>query len=277
MSAEAPAPVPSIKIDPTSSGTSEPGAPGAVVTQSEALLADPSPDAAMTTEPEAPGAVAPQCEALLADPSPDAAMTTKVGAEPAVKPAAIPLPTSPPNYLFLGVVSLITLGFDLGSKIWAKDRLGDDKSFADRHIDFIPKLLELRLARNKGGGWGLLQEESELLLRPFFFSMSFLAVIFIVSRYRRLTPGQTAMKWGLPLVLGGALGNLVNRIQYNYVLDFIAVYTKWGGENHQWSTFNIADVAIVAGVSLMAFDMFNSRKPAKRAAVATADEAPRAL
>ena len=136
--------------------------------------------------------------------------------------------------------------------------------------------VSLTYARNKGGAWGLLQEESESVRRPFFFGISLLAVIFIVSLYRRLTPEQTALKWGLPLVLGGALGNLINRIQYSHVIDFIDVYAKWGGENHHWPTFNIADVAIVAGVGLMAIDMFTSRKPKAVAPAASAEEAHRA-
>jgi signal peptidase II len=255
MSDEAPSPDPSTEIDPTSSGAPSPDAPGS---------------AAPTTEEAAPGA------AVTAEEKPEAALAAKIEATPAVKPADPTVPTPRPNYLFLGLVSIVTLALDLGSKIWAKSHLEDAKSFADRHVDVIPKLMSLTFARNKGGAWGLLQEESESVRRPFFFSISLLAVIFIVSLYRRLTPDQTALKWGLPLVLGGALGNLVNRIQYNFVVDFIDVYAKWGGENHHWPTFNIADVAIVAGVGLMAIDMFTSRKPAKPAPVASAEEAPRA-
>lgn len=258
MSDEAPSPKPATEIDPTSSGTPSPEAPG-----SAAPTSDAPPSAEATAEPK-----------------PEAPLVAKVDADTEVKPAAAAAPTQPPalrpNYLFLGVVAIITLALDLGSKIWAKGHLEDAKSFADKHIEVIPKFMAFTFARNKGGAWGLLQDESESVRRPFFFSISLLAVIFIVSLYRKLTPDQTALKWGLPLVLGGALGNLVNRIQYNYVVDFIDVYAKWGGENHHWPTFNIADIAIVAGVGLMAVDMFTSRKPQTPAPVASAEETPRA-
>ena len=254
MSDEAPSPDPSAEIDPTSSGTSEPAEPGSA----------------------APTAESPSSTGSITEPKAESALGAKTAVAPAVKPADSAPATPRPNYLFLGLVSIVTLALDLGSKVWAKGHLEDAKSFADRHIDVIPKLMSLTFARNKGGAWGLLQEESESVRRPFFFGISLLAVIFIVSLYRRLTPDQTALKWGLPLVLGGALGNLVNRIQYNFVVDFIDVYAKWGGENHHWPTFNIADVAIVAGVGLMAIDMFTSRKPVKAAPVASAEEAPRA-
>jgi signal peptidase II len=260
MSDEAHSPKPSTEGGPISSGTSEPGVPGE---GAPTTTAAPSLDAEAIAEPR---------------PGPDAALglAPETALAPKVETAVVvPLPVRP-NYLFLGVVSLISLGLDLGSKVWAKGHLEDAKSFADRHVDVIPRLLSLTFAKNKGGAWGLLQEEPESVRRPFFFSISLLAVIFIVSLYRRLTPEQTALKWGLPLVLGGALGNLVNRIQYNYVVDFIDVYAKWGGETHHWPTFNIADVAIVAGVGLMAIDMFTSRKPKTVAPAASAEEAHRA-
>ena len=252
MSDEAQKPAPSHDGDPTSTGTLEAGS------------AAPTTDA--VTEPEAAAIAEPQGDAIVA-PSADVIVAP---------PAPVVAPPPRPNYVFLGVVSLISLALDLGSKVWAKGHLEDAKSFADRHIEVIPRFLSLTFAKNKGGAWGLLQDESEAVRRPFFFSISLLAVIFIVSLYRRLTPDQTALKWGLPLVLGGALGNLVNRIQYNYVVDFIDVYAKWGGETHHWPTFNVADVAIVAGVGLMAIDMFTSRKPKTIAPAASAEEAPRA-
>ncbi|MFO0758264.1 MAG: signal peptidase II [Byssovorax sp.] len=211
-----------------------------------------------------------------AAPSPEAA--SPPAASPPVAPlveAAKPAEgTHHPSYVFLGVVSVVSLALDLGSKWWAKARLEDAKSYVDRHIEVIPNYFSFAFARNKGGAWGLLQNEPESIRRPFFLGISVLAVLFIVSLYRRLTPQQTALKWGLPLVLGGALGNLVNRIQYNFVVDFIDVYYKTGHEEHHWPTFNIADVAIVVGVGLMAVDMFTSRRPVKTSAAADVSIAP---
>jgi len=190
-------------------------------------------------------------------------------ASPPASSQDAPPPAWRPSYGFLIVVSLVTLAADLGSKWWAKVRLEDAKTFAERHIDVVKGWFSFHFARNLGGAWGLLQDEPESIRRPFFLGISVLAIIFIVSLFRKLTPQQTALKWGLPLVLGGALGNLVNRIQYNYVIDFIDFQYK----GHHWPTFNIADVAIVAGVGLMAIDMFTPRRDAARPvlAVASAD------
>jgi signal peptidase II len=137
--------------------------------------------------------------------------------------------------------------------------------------------LTFTLAYNKGGAWGLLQDSSELVRLPFFLAVSVLAVLFIVSLYGKLGSGQTALKWGLPLVLGGALGNLSDRITRSSVIDFIdyradwvlamnrgiaKVAKGWSLTDH-WPTFNVADIAICVGVGLMAVDMFTSRRAAE--------------
>lgn len=165
-----------------------------------------------------------------------------------------------PSYGFLAVVSLVSLAADLGTKWWATTNL-DTRAFPAKRVELIADHVELVFARNKGGAWGIFQGQHESIRLPFFFAISLAAVVFIVSLYRKLTPEQVALKWGLPLVLGGALGNLVDRIRYGHVVDFIDVFYK----THHWPTFNIADVAIVAGVGLMAVDMFTSRKPKKPA------------
>jgi signal peptidase II len=140
--------------------------------------------------------------------------------------------------------------------MWAKARLDTATEWSERHIDVIKGYWAFRFARNRGGAWGLLGDQPESIRRPFFLAISILAIFFIVSLYRKLTQPQLALRWGLPLVLGGALGNLVNRIQYNYVVDFIDL----SYQGHHWPTFNVADIAIVAGVVLMAIDMFTPRR-----------------
>ncbi len=156
------------------------------------------------------------------------------------------------SYAFLVLVSLATLAADIGSKTWAEQRLDGYPGIVEvwkNHLAFI-------LARNRGGAWGILQSTSENVRRPFFLLVSVAAIAFIMTLYRRLQPHQRALKWGLPLVLGGALGNVFDRIRYGHVIDFIDAHV---GEHH-WPTFNVADVAICVGVGLMAVDMFTSKR-----------------
>ena len=182
-------------------------------------------------------------------------------------------PPARPSFLFFGLVAAVSLVADVTSKAWAEIVLSK-RTLLDPAIILIPDHLSLTLAYNKGGAWGLLQNSSEVIRRPFFLLVSGLAIAFIVSLYGRLVVGQRALKWGLPLVLGGALGNLSDRIIRSSVIDFIdfranwietmnhgigKLATGWGITDH-WPTFNVADVSICVGVGLMALDMFLSKR-----------------
>jgi signal peptidase II len=172
-----------------------------------------------------------------------------------------------PSYVFLGLVSLATLAADIGTKGWAEHHLEG----LPGTTDLWKSHLTLILAKNRGGAWGLLQSTSENVRRPFFLLVSLAAIAFIMTLYRRLQGHQRALKWGLPLVLGGALGNVFDRIRYGHVIDFIDAHTVYPaflsrllheplGVDHHWPTFNVADIAICVGVGLMAVDMFTSKR-----------------
>ncbi len=167
-----------------------------------------------------------------------------------------------PSYLFLALISAITVVADLGTKHWALRRLETPEGIATP-MQIIEGKLAFVLARNRGGAWGLLQGASDVIRKPFFLLVSCVAIVFIVSLYRRLAPTQRALKWGLPLVLGGAIGNLVDRVRYSWVVDFIDVHIIHNGRAYHWPTFNIADIAICIGVGLMAIDMLGSRPKTK--------------
>jgi signal peptidase II len=169
-----------------------------------------------------------------------------------------------PSYVFLALVSILTLAADLASKAWAEQHL-DGSTVAEIWKNHVTLLL----AKNRGGAWGLLQSTSENVRRPFFLLVSVAAIAFIMTLYRRPQGHQRALKWGLPLVLGGALGNVFDRIRYGHVIDFIDYRADWmrkmnevllHNSNDHWPTFNIADVAICVGVGLMAIDMFTSKR-----------------
>ncbi len=200
-----------------------------------------------------------------AEPEPEVLAATELVLAPGVARlgtpvgAGRPIPANgAPGYLFLAFVSVATLGVDIAAKIWAEKTLElrppltlwEGKTVA---ADFL-------LAKNKGGAWGLLQGTPESIRRPFFLLVSALAIGFIVTLFSRLQPRQRALRWGLPLVLGGALGNVFDRIRYGFVIDFIDVHVMYQGKDHHWPTFNVADIAICVGVGLMAIDMFVSKR-----------------
>jgi signal peptidase II len=254
------------------SGTSSPIAPP---------MTDPT-EAPPPKETDAPEP--PQGEGISAPPAPEAPAPPPE--EPPIAPgvprlerpagtsSAIPetILGPRPSTTFLAVVSIVSLASDIVTKLWAEKKLEGYPGYVnvlDNHLMFV-------LAKNKGGAWGLLQGQSENVRRPFFLLVSVAAIAFIVTLYRRLQPNQHALKWGLPLVLGGALGNVFDRIRYGFVIDFIDYRSDWIKKLNEliqkkypahivtdhWPTFNVADIAICVGVALMAIDMLTSRRGA---------------
>ena len=227
----------------------------------------------MSEPEEAPAGTSPPAIAPADLPAPLAAATLPV------RPVSV-LPESElerPTFVFFGVIAAVSLILDVLSKAWAEIVLSK-RPFDSPSLVLIKDHLTLTIAYNKGGAWGLLQDAAETIRRPFFFAVSVLAVLFIVSLYSKLGRGQRALMWGLPLVLGGALGNLSDRVTRSSVIDFIdyradwvlsmngliaRAVPRWGLTDH-WPTFNVADIAICIGVGLMAVDMFTSRRGPER-------------
>ncbi|MEO8178688.1 MAG: signal peptidase II [Deltaproteobacteria bacterium] len=200
-------------------------------------------------------------------PPPDTSSPSSLAASDAIPPSpAVPRPP----FTFFGLVAAVSLLCDVASKAWAEVELTrrsllDPLVIVDQHLSFA-------LAYNRGGAWGLLQNASETVRRPFFLVVSMAAIAFIVSLYGKLQTGQRALRWGLPLVLGGALGNLADRVTRGSVVDFIDYRASWVETMNQliasvvngwhvtdhWPTFNVADISICVGVGLMALDMLLS-------------------
>jgi len=225
---------------------------------------------------EAGGASAAPVDAPDAEPAPELASDPGPAARDAV--GALPSRVRRPSFVFFAAVAAFCLLADVVSKAWAEVELTrrspiDPLVLVEGHLNFA-------LAYNRGGAWGLLQNASESLRRPFFLVVSVAAIAFIVSLYGKLQPGQRALRWGLPLVLGGALGNLADRVTRGSVVDFIdyradwvesmnrlisSLVSGWHVTDH-WPTFNVADISICVGVGLMAVDMLTSgRRNAERA------------
>ncbi|APR79441.1 Lipoprotein signal peptidase [Minicystis rosea] len=174
----------------------------------------------------------------------------------------VPPPSQSAGTVFLVVVTTVSLAADLVTKGWAKGKLSgfDAKIHAPKRFEVWKNHLDFIFAQNPGGAWSFLRGLPDTLRRPFFLVVSAAAIVFIISIYQRVHRDQTAMRWGLPLALGGAMGNLVDRMRYGWVVDFIDFSMRWGGRDHHWPTFNVADIAIVVGVALMGIDMLRARR-----------------
>ena len=158
------------------------------------------------------------------------------------------------KYAWLFSVSFVVLVVDQLAKIWAHARLLRDR------IIFEGDFLQLGYAENRAAALGLFSNVPENFRVPLFHFVSFGAVVLVLYYASRLSgaANELFVKWGLPLVLGGALGNEVDRLFRGYVIDFIDFHP--GG--WQWPAFNVADAAIVTGMVLLIVD--SMIRPAKR-------------
>jgi signal peptidase II len=112
----------------------------------------------------------------------------------------------------------------------------------------LTSFFNLVLAYNKGAAFNFLAAESGWQ-RYFFTGMGIVAALFIVYLLKRHA-GQRLFCWALSLVLGGAIGNVIDRIMYGHVIDFLDVHI---GTWH-WPAFNVADSAICVGAALFVLD-----------------------
>lgn len=121
-----------------------------------------------------------------------------------------------------------------------------------------------RYAENPGAAFGLFRTVPDHLRGPLFHLVSLGAVILIGFYFSKLKGDKKEIwaKWGLPLVLGGAIGNYIDRLARGFVVDFLEAH--WF-EQAYWPAFNVADSAIVVGVGLLVIDSFVRKEEPKKA------------
>ena len=130
-------------------------------------------------------------------------------------------------------------------------------------VTLIPNLFQLVHVRNTGAAFGI-GANAESHIVPLMLNIGAIGVFFVVVAYAfRTAVTDRVLQVGLHLILGGAIGNLIDRFRLGYVVDFLDVYVNWGGQPHHWPAFNVADSAICIGIGLLFFDM--RKKPEERA------------
>jgi signal peptidase II len=152
-------------------------------------------------------------------------------------------------YLLLVVA---TLALDRWTKAWILNRFELNES-----VPVIDGLFNITYVRNTGVAFGILSSISSpvksLLLSLF---TAFAAIVVVVYSLR--SPVQNRLlQTALALILGGAIGNLFDRIAYGYVVDFLEFYFR----TYHWPSFNIADSAISIGVALLALEIIRNEIP----------------
>ena len=110
-------------------------------------------------------------------------------------------------------------------------------------IPIIDGLFSLTYVRNTGAAFGIFAGSHEAFRLPFLVLVSALAIGFIIVMLRRLREQETGLITALAFILGGAVGNLIDRVLHGEVIDFLDFY--WS--NYHWPAFNLADSFITVG------------------------------
>lgn len=124
-------------------------------------------------------------------------------------------------------------------------------------ITVIPGFFNLVHIYNPGGAFGFLASQGTVVRNVFFFSVSWLAILLVLYFFWRTPRGYRLLSSAFALILGGALGNMIDRIRLGKVVDFLDVYIG----RHHWPAFNIADSAITIGMLIFVFHLLFRRMP----------------
>jgi len=156
---------------------------------------------------------------------------------------------SPKYRLVLLIVSTVMV-LDQITKAWVQNRMHLYQSIA-----IVPNFVHLTYLKNTGAAFGLLAGPRSGLRIAFFVLVSAVAMGCVLYLLKNLRPGRTSLVVSLSLILGGAVGNLIDRLRAGEVVDFIDLH--W--HHLHWPAFNVADSSITIGVILLFIQMLRKQ------------------
>lgn len=128
-----------------------------------------------------------------------------------------------------------------------------DRSMAlYQSIAIVNGFFSLTYVRNTGAAFGIFAGSAEMFRRPFLIIVSLVAIGFIFTMLRRLPDNEKGLSTALAFIVGGAIGNLIDRLIYGEVIDFLDCYLG----SYHWPAFNVADSFITIGVGLTIYCLY---------------------
>lgn len=154
----------------------------------------------------------------------------------------------PKRYIWLIIWLLVVLILDQISKwlITSNFTLGQS-------LPILPNYFNLTLVHNPGAAFGLFASAPEAFREPFFFAVPLLTLAVILFLFHRLQNQQTLSTHAFAGIIAGAIGNLVDRFRFGYVVDFLDFHWRYTAH---FPAFNVADSAISIGVALLLLASF---------------------
>jgi len=124
-------------------------------------------------------------------------------------------------------------------------------------VKVIPGFFDITFVLNPGGAFGFLAGQHSGLRHIFFLGVSSLAICFILVLYRKVSPTHRMLSLAFAFILGGAAGNLIDRIRFGRVVDFLDFH--YG--SYHWPAFNVADSAITVGMIIFVYHLVFKKIP----------------
>ncbi|MEO8217410.1 MAG: signal peptidase II [Acidobacteriota bacterium] len=152
------------------------------------------------------------------------------------------------------LLSLTIVALDALTKWWIASHIPLHSS-----VSVIPNLFQIVHVRNTGAAFGIGANSASPLVPLVLNGGAILVFLIVVAYSVRAAATDRLLQSGLHLILGGAIGNLLDRFRFGSVVDFLDVYFVKGGLEHHWPAFNVADSAICIGIAILFLDMW--RKP----------------
>jgi signal peptidase II len=160
------------------------------------------------------------------------------------------------RYLILALVSLGTVILDQASKAHIMKTMRLHES-----IPIIPSFFSLTYIRNPGAAFGILASSSNGFRLLFFGLTSLFALALLGTIFFRLREDDWIGQLSIAGILGGAIGNLLDRVRFGEVIDFLDFYV----DSYHWPAFNVADAAISVGVCFLIVHFAIEKKDAEPA------------
>jgi signal peptidase II len=158
------------------------------------------------------------------------------------------------------MVDLRAKAYALAGAVFALDRL--TKWIIERRVSFfdtykvIPGFFDIVRSQNRGVAFGIFNESTSEWRTVLLVVASMAAVVLVTVMLWNARRLDRWSIWGFALILGGAAGNVFDRILWGRVTDFLLLYIG----DYQWPTFNVADSAIVVGSCLLLVDLLRSKR-----------------